>query len=191
MLTHNTCLGGRERKFDPPAGLTWEVVSAGDLQFAKKAKNGGKGWKLKHTGEKKIQKAIYTKLAKTKISSQITFNSTLKANDSAEEGTWPSHLLFYLSTYKTRAGIYYVRVAQLLLTDGSTTLKSLTVKVKRLYFPIEEQRYKGRGGGRLPLPSLTVAEDGSFIDQITDCRITSHSILPQTSPLKRTLLLSL
>lgn len=39
--------------------------------------------------------------------------------------------------------------------------------------------------------SLTVAAFGSFIDQITDCRITSHSILPQTSPLQRTLILSL
>lgn len=191
-VTHNTCLGGRERKSDPPAGLTRSGVCRRPT-IRKERKEWGRGLKLRHRGENKDTERNIYKTGKTKISSQITFNSILKANDSAEKGTWQPCLLVYLATYKTGAGIYYVsdKGGSAPSNRWPTTLNSMTVKAKRLCFPQREQRYKVQSRIRLALPSLTLPEVGRFIDQITDCGITSHSILPQTPPLKRTLPLSL
>lgn len=192
MLPHNTCLSGRERNSDPPAGLTRSGVCRRPT-IRKERKEWGKRLKIRRRGEKKDTERNIYRTGKTKISSQITFNSILKANDSAEKGTWQPRLLVYLATYKTGAGIYYVsdKSGSAPSNRWPTTLNSTTVKVKSLCFPRREQQYKGQGRIRLPLPSLTLPEVGRFIDQITDCRITSHSILPQTPPLKGTLPLSL
>lgn len=57
---------------------------------------------------------------------------------------------------------------------------------KRALLPIGERRYQGEGGSRFPQTLSfppTLPEVTSFINQMRDCRLTSHSILPQTLPL--------